>query len=128
MNVQQQKIEDIEEIVQMLNNASLLVGDIEDSSMLRRRLPVAHLIYGQASTINCANYVMFIGLEKKQALGHPEQSTSEEHRMMVQQTVRTKEREEINRNVGDESPGDLLHTHASDETSPVSGEARPGTN
>ena len=72
MNVEQEKIKAIEEIVQMLHNASLLVDDIEDSSTLRRGLPVAHLIYGQASTINCANYVMFIGLEKTQALGHPE--------------------------------------------------------
>jgi len=72
MNVEQEKIDAIEEIVQMLHNASLLVDDIEDSSTLRRGLPVAHLIYGQASTINCANYVMFIGLEKTQALGHPE--------------------------------------------------------
>ena len=36
MNVQQQKIEDIKEIVQMLHNASLLVDDIEDSSTLTR--------------------------------------------------------------------------------------------
>ena len=28
--------------------------------------------YVQASTINCANYVMFIGLERTLALGHPE--------------------------------------------------------
>jgi len=72
MNVDQEKIKAIEEIVEMLHNASLLIDDIEDSSTLRRGLPVAHLIYGQASTINCANYVMFIGLEKTQALGHPE--------------------------------------------------------
>ena len=37
----------IAEIVQMLHNASLLLDDIEDSSILRRGLPVAHLIYGQ---------------------------------------------------------------------------------
>ena len=66
---------------------SLLLDDIEDSSILRRGLPVAHKIFGevlisllyilhifdhQASTINCANYVMFIGLERTLALGHPE--------------------------------------------------------
>jgi len=72
MKVDQEKIKVIEEIVEMLHNASLLIDDIEDSSTLRRGLPVAHLIYGQASTINCANYVMFIGLEKTQTLGHPE--------------------------------------------------------
>jgi len=75
MKVDQEKIKGIEEIVEMLHNASLLIDDIEDSSTLRRGLPVAHLIYGQASTINCANYVMFIGLEKTQALGHPEAVT-----------------------------------------------------
>jgi geranylgeranyl pyrophosphate synthase len=45
----------------MLHNASLLVDDIEDNSILRRGIPVAHKIYGTASTINSANYVMFIG-------------------------------------------------------------------
>jgi len=75
LGVDQEKIAAIEEIVQMLHNASLLVDDIEDSSILRRGLPVAHMIYGQASTINCANYVMFIGLEKTLALGHPEAVT-----------------------------------------------------
>ncbi|XP_023334294.1 geranylgeranyl pyrophosphate synthase [Eurytemora carolleeae] len=72
LQVPEEKLSVIGEIVQMLHNASLLLDDIEDSSILRRGLPVAHLIYGQASTINCANYVMFIGLEKCQTLGHPE--------------------------------------------------------
>ena len=72
MNVSQEKISAIEEIVNMLHNASLLIDDIEDSSKLRRGQPCAHLIYGQPSTINSANYVMFIGLEKVLQLGHPE--------------------------------------------------------
>ena len=55
----------------MLHNASLLLDDIEDSSILRRGIPVAHKIYGEASTINSANYVMFIALERVIALGHP---------------------------------------------------------
>ncbi len=55
----------------MLHNASLLVDDIEDNSILRRGIPVAHKIYGEASTINSANYVMFIGLERVLELGHP---------------------------------------------------------
>ena len=61
----------IGDIVQMLHNASLLLDDIEDSSILRRGIPVAHKIYGEASTINSANYVMFIALERVIALGHP---------------------------------------------------------
>jgi geranylgeranyl diphosphate synthase type 3 len=33
---------------------------------------VAHSIYGVASTINSANYVLFLALEKVQQLGHPD--------------------------------------------------------
>ncbi|KAI8424034.1 hypothetical protein MSG28_002670 [Choristoneura fumiferana] len=43
----------------------------EDNSILRRGIPVAHSIYGVASTINAANYVMIIALEKTLELGHP---------------------------------------------------------
>lgn len=72
MNVSRDKIAAIEEIINMLHNASLLIDDIEDSSKLRRGQPCAHLIYGQPSTINTANYVYFIGLEKVLELGHPQ--------------------------------------------------------
>jgi len=75
MNVDAEKVSSILEIIQMLHNASLLLDDIEDSSILRRGQPVAHSIYGVASTINSANYVMFIGLEKVSSLGHPDAVT-----------------------------------------------------
>lgn len=48
------------------------IDDIEDNSILRRGIPVAHSIYGVASTINSANYVLFLALEKVQQLGHPD--------------------------------------------------------
>lgn len=48
------------------------IDDIEDNSCLRRGVPVAHSIYGVASTINAANYVFFLALEKVQQLGHPD--------------------------------------------------------
>lgn len=48
------------------------VDDIEDNSILRRGIPVAHSIYGVASTINAANYVYFLGLEKVLSLNHPQ--------------------------------------------------------
>lgn len=72
LNVSEDKLERIEEIVQMLHNASLLIDDIQDNSILRRGIPVAHSIYGIASTINAANYVIFIALEKVLELNHPE--------------------------------------------------------
>ncbi|KAL5291011.1 GGPS1 family protein [Megaselia abdita] len=56
----------------MLHNSSLLIDDIEDNSILRRGIPVAHSIYGVASTINAANYVLFLALDKVQLLNHPE--------------------------------------------------------
>lgn len=51
------------------------IDDIEDNSCLRRGVPVAHSIYGVASTINAANYVFFLALEKVQQLGHPDVSS-----------------------------------------------------
>ena len=58
----------IKSIVSALHNASLLVDDIEDNSLLRRGVPVAHAIFGIPSTLNCANYVYFIALEQCHAL------------------------------------------------------------
>uniref|UniRef100_A0A0K8TSQ4 Putative geranylgeranyl pyrophosphate synthase/polyprenyl synthetase n=1 Tax=Tabanus bromius TaxID=304241 RepID=A0A0K8TSQ4_TABBR len=72
LNIPLEKLHLIGEIVQMLHNSSLLTDDIEDNSILRRGIPVAHSIYGVASTINAANYVLFLALEKVQLLDHPE--------------------------------------------------------
>ena len=40
------------------------MDDIEDSSVLRRGNPTAHNIFGLATTLNSANYVYFLALEK----------------------------------------------------------------
>ncbi|XP_046981203.1 geranylgeranyl pyrophosphate synthase isoform X2 [Schistocerca americana] len=69
------KLNAVGDIVQMLHNSSLLIDDIQDNSVLRRGIPVAHSIYGVASTINAANYVFFIALERVLGLGHPEATT-----------------------------------------------------
>jgi len=57
-------LEIITRVVGMLHTASLLVDDVEDSSVLRRGLPVAHSIFGTAQTINSANYVYFEALQE----------------------------------------------------------------
>ncbi|CAG2108720.1 unnamed protein product [Medioppia subpectinata] len=54
----------VSEIVEMLHNASLLIDDIEDGSTLRRGRPVAHQVYGIPTTINSANYLYFVALQK----------------------------------------------------------------
>lgn len=56
--------------------SSFRLDDIEDNSCLRRGVPVAHSIYGVASTINAANYICFLALEKVQQLDHPDVSVS----------------------------------------------------
>ena len=48
------------------------IDDIQDNSILRRGIPVAHSIYGVASTINAANYLLLKGLKRVQSLDHPE--------------------------------------------------------
>lgn len=71
LKISEEKLKAVGEIVQILHNASLLIDDIQDNSILRRGIPVAHSIYGVASTINAANYAMIYALEKTQQLGHP---------------------------------------------------------
>lgn len=60
------------DIIQILHTSSLLIDDIQDNSVLRRGIPVAHNIYGTASTLNAANYAIFIALERILALNQPE--------------------------------------------------------
>jgi len=64
LRIPEEKLRLISEVVEMLHNASLLIDDIEDNSVLRRGYPVAHNIFGIASTINSANYVYFLALQK----------------------------------------------------------------
>ncbi|KAI5292619.1 exosome nuclease subunit [Ascosphaera acerosa] len=61
----------ITQVVVMLHTASLLVDDVEDSSVLRRGVPVAHNIFGTAQTINSANYVYFLALQEVMQLRNP---------------------------------------------------------
>ncbi|PAV65788.1 hypothetical protein WR25_00962 isoform B [Diploscapter pachys] len=48
-----------------------MIDDIEDNSVLRRGLPVAHEVYGVAQTINTANYIYLYAVEKLLKLDHP---------------------------------------------------------
>ncbi|CAJ0932801.1 unnamed protein product, partial [Mesorhabditis belari] len=69
LHIPQDKLKIIMEVVEMLHNSSLLIDDIEDSSVLRRGLPVTHSIYGVPRTINSANYIYFVALQKCMTLG-----------------------------------------------------------
>ncbi|RLU18717.1 hypothetical protein DMN91_009074 [Ooceraea biroi] len=71
LKIPDDKIQTIEEIVEMCHNSSLLIDDIQDNSVLRRSIPVAHSIYGIPAVINTANYIIFITLERAISLQHP---------------------------------------------------------
>ncbi|XP_011876890.1 PREDICTED: geranylgeranyl pyrophosphate synthase-like [Vollenhovia emeryi] len=66
------KLLPIKDIVNMLLLAATIVDDIQDNSIMRRDVPVAHAIYGIPHTLNAVNYVYFIGLERALSLQHPE--------------------------------------------------------
>ncbi|CAG0886410.1 unnamed protein product [Darwinula stevensoni] len=71
LHIPEEKLKIVEEVVQMLHNASLLLDDIEDSSLLRRGMPVAHAVFGIPLTINAANYAYFLALQRALQLDHP---------------------------------------------------------
>ncbi|KAK6841769.1 putative farnesyltranstransferase (al-3) [Apiospora arundinis] len=71
LNVPEESIKIITKVVGMLHNSSLLVDDVEDNSLLRRGMPVAHSIFGTAQTINTANYMYFVALQEIQKLNNP---------------------------------------------------------
>ncbi|KAL4900936.1 hypothetical protein BDW74DRAFT_182265 [Aspergillus multicolor] len=71
LKVPSESLDIITKVVAMLHTASLLIDDVEDNSLLRRGIPVAHSIYGTAQTINSANYVYFLALQEVQKLKSP---------------------------------------------------------
>lgn len=72
LQVPKPSLEIINKVVGMLHTASLLIDDVEDNSNLRRGVPVAHMIFGTAQTINSANYVYFCALQELTKLNNPE--------------------------------------------------------
>jgi geranylgeranyl diphosphate synthase type 3 len=64
----------ITKVTGMLHTSSLLIDDVQDSSILRRGIPVAHNIFGVAQTINSANYVYFLALQELQKLNHKDEA------------------------------------------------------
>jgi geranylgeranyl pyrophosphate synthase len=57
MDVPAKSLKVIEDVVNVLHNASLILDDIEDNSPLRRGKPATHTIFGQSQSINAANFM-----------------------------------------------------------------------
>jgi geranylgeranyl diphosphate synthase type 3 len=51
------------------------IDDIQDNSLRRRGIPVAHSVYGVSSTINASIYLLLKGIKKLQSLNHPDAIT-----------------------------------------------------
>lgn len=64
LKVSQDKVKEIVSLIDILHTSSLLVDDVEDHANLRRGKPAGHLIFGIPTTINSANYMYFILMEK----------------------------------------------------------------
>ncbi|RAL12474.1 geranylgeranyl pyrophosphate synthase spyE [Aspergillus homomorphus CBS 101889] len=71
LHVPPDKLDLIRRVIELLHTASLLIDDIQDSSNLRRGQPVAHSIFGIASTINSANYAYFEAQHELHKLNDP---------------------------------------------------------
>jgi len=72
LKIELSQLESISSLIAILHNASLMIDDIEDNSRLRRGNPVTHAVYGIPLTINTANYMYFVAMEKVYNTGHPE--------------------------------------------------------
>ncbi|MCJ1306832.1 geranylgeranyl pyrophosphate synthetase [Agyrium rufum] len=75
LKVPEKSLAIITQVVGMLHTSSLLVDDVEDSSLLRRGTPVAHSLFGVAQTLNSANYVYFLALHELLKLENPKAIT-----------------------------------------------------
>ncbi|CCF58250.1 hypothetical protein KAFR_0E00960 [Kazachstania africana CBS 2517] len=59
----QDLVMNLNQIIEILHNSSLLIDDIEDNSILRRGLKASHVVFGSPMTINSANYMYFKAME-----------------------------------------------------------------
>jgi len=64
LKVNPEQIKQVKEIGEALHCASLMVDDIEDDTKVRRGQPSAFVKFGLPLTINAANMVYFVALEK----------------------------------------------------------------
>nr|BAF42685.1 geranylgeranyl diphosphate synthase-1-A-isoform [Nasutitermes takasagoensis]BAF42690.1 geranylgeranyl diphosphate synthase-1-A-isoform [Nasutitermes takasagoensis] len=72
LKVPADKLTVVKDIEHAFHYSLLLIDDIEDNSVLRRGIPVAHSIYGVPSTTNASIYLMLKGVKRALSLNHPD--------------------------------------------------------
>jgi geranylgeranyl diphosphate synthase type 3 len=70
-DVQPSTLASIKDVIGCLHSASLVIDDIEDSSLTRRGRPCAHVAFGVPRALNAGNYAYFLALEKVLLLQNP---------------------------------------------------------
>ncbi|XP_018402553.1 PREDICTED: geranylgeranyl pyrophosphate synthase-like [Cyphomyrmex costatus] len=70
LKISPDKLQQIDEIIQIVFNVCILMDDIQDDAVLREGFPVTHSIYGLSYSMNTANYLELIACEKISNL-HP---------------------------------------------------------
>ncbi|KAG0665454.1 geranylgeranyl pyrophosphate synthetase [Maudiozyma exigua] len=59
----------LQQIIEILHTASLMIDDIEDNSLMRRGVKTSHLLFGIPLALNSANYMYFIAMRSVGELG-----------------------------------------------------------
>nr|BAF42691.1 geranylgeranyl diphosphate synthase-2-A-isoform [Nasutitermes takasagoensis] len=72
LKVPADKLIALKDIGYIIHHSCVLIDDIQDNTLLRRGIPVAHSIYGVASTLNTAIYLLLKGLKRAQILNNPD--------------------------------------------------------
>lgn len=59
MGISQKDMDTVNELISIIHNASLVIDDIQDNSVLRRNKPCAHIKYGVPLSLNAAYLTIF---------------------------------------------------------------------
>ncbi|KAL4902928.1 hypothetical protein BDW74DRAFT_169205 [Aspergillus multicolor] len=73
----------IRETSRMLFDATLMLDDIQDGSLLRRGRPAAHAVFGQPQTVNSATYLYVKGSRQLKSLKHADQCREVFHDYLI---------------------------------------------
>lgn len=69
LNVSPADFAQIKCVVNQLHNASLILDDLEDGSILRRGHPAVHTVFGYAQAVNSAEYQVIEAVKEMRKLG-----------------------------------------------------------
>jgi ophiobolin F synthase len=71
LHVPSGRLKAIMSVINSLHNASLILDDLEDNSTLRRGYPATHILFGQAQSINSANFMFVRAVQEVSQLLSP---------------------------------------------------------